>query len=290
MSRTAVFIHGGWVTPACWDPFVSYFEARGFRCLAPAWPGKDRSVEAIRADPAPLAGLGISDIVDHYARIIRALDEPPILIGHSFGGLFVQVLVDRGLGAAGIAIDSAPPKGIFAFEPTSLISLGRILITPFGWRKVVRWSFREYRYAFVHTMTPDEQRAIWDAQIVPDSGRPFLEAGYSFLDRRSPARVNFANPDRAPLLFIAGESDRAMPPAIVRRQVRAHRASPARTDFRSFRGRTHWIIAQEGWDEVASACVEWVAAIPAVEPRRRSLVGEVSQVQIALSTEWRCLG
>ena len=261
MSRTVVFVHGGWVTPACWDPFVAYFEASGYRCLAPAWPGKDRSVQAIRSDPSPLAGLGIGAIVDHYERIIRELDEPPILIGHSFGGLFVQLLVDRGLGAAGIAIDSAPPKGVFAFELTSLVSLGRILLTPFGWRKVVRWSYPEYRYAFVHTMAPDEQRAIWDAQIVPDSGRPFFEAGYSFLDRRSPARVNFANPDRAPLLFISGEADRAMPPAIVRRMYRSHQASPARTDFRSFPGRTHWLIAQDGWEEVAQACLDWIESL-----------------------------
>ena len=154
--------------------------------------------------PVALAGLGIREIVDHYERIIRSLDEPPILIGHSFGGLFVQLLVDRGLGAAGIAIDSAPPKGVFAFEPTTLLSLGRILLIPFGWRKVVRWSYPEYRYAFVHTMPPDEQRAIWDAQIVPDSGRPFFQSGFAMFDRSSPARVDFANPARAPLLFISG--------------------------------------------------------------------------------------
>jgi pimeloyl-ACP methyl ester carboxylesterase len=266
-SQTVVFIHGGWVTPACWGPFVSYFEARGYRCLAPAWPGKDRSVEAIRADPSDLAGLGISEIVDHYDRIIRALDEPPILIGHSFGGLFVQLLLDRGLGAAGIAIDSAPPKGVFAFEPTSLLSLGRILLIPFGWRKVVRWTYTEFRYAFVHTMPPAEARTIWDTQIVPDSGRPFFEAGFSFLDRASPARVDFANPDRAPLLFISGEADRAMPPAIVRRMFRAHQASPARTDFVSFPGRTHWLIAQDGWEQIAQACVEWIVSLRTRESR-----------------------
>ena len=273
MSPPVVFIHGGWVTPACWDPFVSYFEGRGYRCLAPAWPGKDRSVAAIRSDPSALAGLGMGEIVDHYERIIRALDERPILIGHSFGGLFVQVLLDRGHGAAGIAIDSAPPKGVFAFELTSLLSLGRILVTPFGWRKVVRWSYPEYRYAFVHTMPPEEQRAIWDAQIVPDSGRPFFEAGYSFLDRASPARVNFANPDRAPLLFIAGESDRAMPPAIVRRMYRAHRASPAPTELRSFPGRTHWLIAQDGWEEVAQACIDWIGSLGAVSSPRQVTEG-----------------
>jgi pimeloyl-ACP methyl ester carboxylesterase len=268
MTTTIVFVHGGWVTPACWDPFVSYFEAKRYQCLGPAWPGKDRSVAAIRADPSRLAGLGITEIVGHYERVVRSLDEPPILIGHSFGGLFVQLLLDRGLGAAGIAIDSAPPKGIFAFHPTTLVSLGRILLIPFGWRKVVRWTFAEFHYAFVHTMALDQARAIWDAQIVPDSGRPFFEAGFSMFDRKSPAQVDFANPDRAPLLFVAGEADRAMPVAVVRGQYRAHRASPARTDFRSFPGRTHWIIAQDGWEEVAAGCLDWVGSLRATESSR----------------------
>jgi dipeptidyl aminopeptidase/acylaminoacyl peptidase len=115
-------------------------------------------------------------------------------------------------------------------------------------------------------MPPDEQRGIWDAQIVPDSGRPFFEAGFSFLDRSSPAAVDFANPDRAPLLFIAGEADRAMPPTIVRRMYRAHQTSPARTDLRSFPGRTHWLIAQDGWEEIAQACLDWIGSL-AADPR-----------------------
>ena len=110
MSQTVLFVHGGWVTPACWEPFVSFFEARGFRCLAPAWPGKDRSVDAIRSDPSAFAGLGISQIVDHYAQFVRSLDERPILVGHSFGDLFVQLLVNRGLGSAGTAIDEAATR------------------------------------------------------------------------------------------------------------------------------------------------------------------------------------
>lgn len=262
MSRTVVFVHGGWITARCWDPFVSYFESHGFRCLAPAWPGKDRSVEEIRRDPSALAGVGVEAIVERYEQVIRELDEPPILVGHSFGGLFVQLLLDRGLGAMGIAIDSAPPKGIFAFYPTSLISLGRTLMTPFGWRKVVRWSFPEFRYAFVHTMPLAEAHAIWDAQIIPDSGRPFFEVGFSFLARHSVATVNFANPTRAPLLLIAGLADRAMPPGVARRTLRAYSASPARTELKTFPGRTHWIIAQPGWEQVAQACVDWITSLP----------------------------
>jgi pimeloyl-ACP methyl ester carboxylesterase len=266
MSKTVVFVHGGWITPSCWDRFVSYFEAHGYRCLAPAWPGKDRSIAAIRADPSPLAGLGVETIVDHYEEVIRGLDEPPVLIGHSFGGLFVQVLLDRGLGAAGIAIDSAPPKGVFAFYPTTLLSLGRTLMTPFGWRKVVRWSFTEFRYAFVHTMPLSEAHAVWDSQFIPDSGRPFFEVGFSFLDPHSPARVDFANPERAPLLLVAGLADRAMPPGVARRTLRAYGASPARTELRTFPGRTHWIIAQVGWEEVAQACIDWSETIQAASP------------------------
>jgi len=65
VSATVVFVHGGWVTPARWDPFVAYSEAEFYRRLAPAWPGKDRSIAAIRSDPSSLAGLGVETIVDH---------------------------------------------------------------------------------------------------------------------------------------------------------------------------------------------------------------------------------
>lgn len=279
MTRTVVFVHGGWITARCWDPFVSYFEARGFRCLAPAWPGKDRSVDEIRRDPSPLAGLGVEAIVAHYEQVIRGLDEPPILVGHSFGGLFVQMLLDRGLGAAAVAIDSAPPKGVFAFYPTSLISLGRTLMTPFGWRKVVHWSFPEFRYAFVHTMSLAEARAIWDAQIIPDSGRPFFEVGFSFLARRSVATVNFANPTRGPLLLIAGLADRAMPPGVARATLRAYRVSRAPTELKTFPGRTHWIIAQSGWEEVAQACIDWIDSLPSTSSTRRAEAASPARLQ-----------
>src|SRR5262249_56971236 len=107
----------------------------------------------------------------------------------------------------------------------------------------------------------DEARATWDAQGGPASGRPFFQAAFPMLDRSSPAGVDFANPDRAPLLFVAGEADRAMPPGLVDRMYRAHRASPARTDLRSVPGRTHWLIAQDGSEQVAQACLDWIESL-----------------------------
>lgn len=261
MTQTIVFIHGAWVTPACWDRFIPFFEARGYRCLAPAWPGKDRPIEEIRADPSPLVGLGIGEIVDHYDRIIRGLDEPPILIGHSFGGLFVQLLLDRGLGSAGVAIDSAPPKGVWAFEPTAVRALIGVLLTWRGWRKAVRWKFSNFRYGFVHTLPLDEARAAFDRYVVPETGRIFFQGTLAALDRNSPMQVDFANGTRAPLLLIAGEKDRIVPAVVNRRNHKAYRKSAARTDFREFPGRVHWIIAQDGWDEVAEHAATWLAEL-----------------------------
>ena len=258
MERTVVFIHGAWVTPACWDDFVGYFEARGYRCIAPAWPGKDRSVKEIRADPTPLRGLGVGEIVDHYARIIEALPDPPILVGHSFGALFVQILLDHGLGSAGVAIDSAPPNGVFPLEWTAFRSLWSVLFTPLGWRRVVRWSFERFRYAFVHTLAPAEQRAAYDKHVTPETGRIFFQDAIAWLRRGGPTRVNFRNPERAPLLLIAGSADRIVPARINRRNYGKYVGSGARTDFREFPGRSHWIIAQPGWEEVAEHVASWL--------------------------------
>lgn len=259
MTPTIVFLHGAWVTPRCWEPFVGFFEARGYRCIAPAWPGKDRPIEAIRADPSPLVGLGIGEIVDHYEQVVRSLDEPPILIGHSFGGLFVQILLDRGLGAAGVAIDPAPPRGVLAFEPSAFRSLASVLFTWRGWRTVVHWSFATFRYAFVHKLPEDEARAAYEAHVTPETGRVFFQGALAGFQRSSPATVNFGNASRAPLLLIAGAQDHIVPAAVVRRNYRKYANSAAVTDFREFPGRTHWIIAQEGWPEVAEHVAGWLA-------------------------------
>ncbi len=259
MGNTILFIHGAWVTPRCWDPFIGYFEQQGYTCLAPTWPHKDRSVEELRSNPpAELAGLGVQEIVDHYAAIIKELQEPPVLIGHSFGGLFTQLLLDRGLGAAGVAIDPAPPKGVLALQPTVLKSLHGVLFTWRGWRKIVRWSFKDFQYAFVHTLPEAEQRAAYETHVVPETGRIFFQDGFSMLAPSSPVRVNFQNQERAPLLIIAGTNDLIVPQAVVKATYRKYSRSQVKTDLLTFENRTHWIIAQPGWEEVAAAITLWL--------------------------------
>lgn len=261
MSRTIIFIHGAWVTPTCWDPFISYFTERGYTCKAPAWPFHDRAIEQLRAQPDPgLSHLGLGEIVDGYERFIRRLPEPPIVIGHSFGGLLTQILLDRGLGAAGIALDPAPPRGILAAtHPTTVRSLFRIISTPFGWSKTFTWTLPEFAYAFVHTAPPEEQARIFEQHVVLESGRIFFEDALSLFDGHSPTRVNFSNGSRAPLLLIAGAEDRIVPAAMVRATFRKYaRRSSALTHFKQFPDRTHWLIAQPGWEEIAAHVEGWL--------------------------------
>ncbi len=252
-----LFIHGAWMTPLCWEKFAGFFDSKGVRWQAPAWPYKDAPIETLRAHPDPnLAGLGITEIVDHYDRIIRGLPEPPVLIGHSFGGLFTQMLLDRGLGAAGIAIDSAPPKGVNPFRPTVFRANLRILATPGGWHKIIQPSFADFQYGFANNMPQPEQRAAFDRYVVPESGRPFFQSAFAMFNNIT--RVNFANNRRAPLLLIAGSVDHLCPAAMIRDNYAKYRQSTVRTDFKEFENRAHWIIGQPGWEEVADYCLEWI--------------------------------
>jgi len=258
MAGTIVFIHGAWVTARCWEPFVSFFEGRGYRCLAPSWPYKDASPAVLRASPpAALGGLGITRIVDHYADVIRKLPEPPILIGHSFGGLFVELLLDRGLGSAGVAISPAPARGIFALYPSAIRSNLPVLARWGGWRSIVPVGLSEFSYGFLNLLPPAEQRRVYDEQATPETGRIFYEAAFALLDPKRSTAVDFRR-DRGPLLLTAGSVDHNVVPAMVRATHARYRSSPARTDFHEFTGHSHWVIAEPGWEDVAAHIDDWV--------------------------------
>lgn len=260
MSRTIVLIHGAWMNPESWAPFKAHFEARGYVVLAPAWPFDDRPVAELKAAPNPaLASVGVPEIVNHYASVIQALPQPPILIGHSFGGLFVQMLLDRGLGACGVAINPAPPKGVF---PTlNAIKAGfPVLSTWNAGAKVITLSFADFAWGWVHTLPESEQREVYERYCVPTPGKVYVQgAAAPFTNTMT---VNFGNDSRAPLLIVAGTEDRTVPAEMVRATYEKQKSSKARTDFREFAGRTHWICGQPGWEEVADFAIGWVEALP----------------------------
>ena len=239
-----------------WDAWRQRFESRGYRCVAPAWPFLDHPVEDLQRAPDPRFGkLGIGEIVDNYASIIREFEAPPILVGHSLGGLFVQMLLDRGLGAAGVAIDPAPPKGVLPGANAVRASLP-VLLGWGSWQRVRRMSLKSFQWGWVHTLSEPEQRAAYE-QVIPTSGRIFLQALLAPLT--DVTKVNYRNSLRAPLLIIAGELDRTVEARMNLANFRKYSRSTAVTDYREFPGRTHWIVEQPGWEEVADHAMDWLA-------------------------------
>ena len=254
-AKPVVLVHGAFMSASSWDGFVSRYTARGHRCVAPPWPYLDGAPADLRRSVDPRFGrLAIGEIVDHYARIVREQSEPPILIGHSFGGLFVQMLLDRGLGAAGVAIDPAPPKGVLP-GPNAVRASLPVLMGWNAWRTVRHMSFASFQWGWVHTLDEPAQRAAYDDHVVPTSGRLFLQA--LLAPFTNDTRVRFDNASRAPLLIIAGELDRTVEARMNRDNVRRYRKSAAVIDFKKFSGRTHFICRQPGWEEVADHAIEW---------------------------------
>jgi pimeloyl-ACP methyl ester carboxylesterase len=250
-SRSIIFIHGMYMTPLCWENWIPYFSARGYRCLAPAWPGRDHPVEILRTNKgmSNLVSLTLSDVVEHFAGIIQGLDEKPILIGHSMGALTVQLLLNKDLAAAGVAIDSAPPGGVLTISWPFLKS-NWPHITPFAsLDRPVEMSFERFQYTFVNSFPMQEQKTAFERYVVPESRR---------VPRQSlTAKVDFKHP-HAPLLLIAGSNDHLIPASLNMTNYARYKVAGSITDFKEFEGRTHFIIGQPGWEEVAEHILNWL--------------------------------
>jgi alpha-beta hydrolase superfamily lysophospholipase len=256
-----MLIHGAWLSARSWENFADYFEKRGFAVSAPEWPRKHGDVEELRADEDELAGLGLDEIVDHYEALIRALDQPPVLMGHSFGGLIVELLLDRGLGRAGVALSPAPPKGIIVLPFSSLKAVAPALAHPSKWHGVVTLTPEEFTYGFVNTFTPEKAAAAYERYAVPETGQIFYEAGFANFRMNPPSEVDFKNDERAPLLIVGATEDNTIPASLAEKQYKKYDRSSAQTDYLEFEGRPHLLMAAEGWDEVAASIDTWLDGV-----------------------------
>lgn len=255
---TIVLVHGLWMTPRSWEDWIAYYEDKGFTVLAPAYPGFEIEVEALRENPQVIARLTVPETVDHLARVVESAATPPIIIGHSFGGTLTQLLLARGLGSAGVVIDSAPTEGVRVNPVSQARSLFPALKKPSNRTQAVGFTPQEFHYAFTNTLTEEESLRVWERYAIAAPGHWVFEYGLfaNFKPGHQETWVDY-DADRAPLLFVAGEKDHIMPPSVNRSNARHYRRSPAVTDYRELAGRDHWTCGAPGWEQVADLALEW---------------------------------
>ncbi|MBZ4504459.1 alpha/beta fold hydrolase, partial [Mycobacterium avium subsp. hominissuis] len=125
-----VLIHGLWISHTAWQPWIEHFDAAGHHAIAPPWPGEAVTIESTRENPTAQAGFGINDLTAHFAHIVDGFDTPPVVIGHSFGGLIAQKLLSQNKASAAVAIDPAPIKGVLPLPFAQLRSALPVLGNP----------------------------------------------------------------------------------------------------------------------------------------------------------------
>ncbi|HEY5082178.1 MAG TPA: alpha/beta hydrolase [Bauldia sp.] len=252
MGKPVVFIHGAWLTPASWDKFTTRFQARGYDVEAPPWPHENMTLADLRRNPpAALSDVGINEIADHYEKIIRAKPTPPVIVGHSFGGLFTQIMLNRGLGSAGVAIDPAPFKGVMPGLGPVLGALP-VLFGWNAWKKVHTMPFQTFFTTFANGMPEAEARAAYDKYVAPTPGKLYFDEVLN--------RGNAIDPMRrkVPLLYTAGGNDKTVTATSVRGCYAKQTASPAITALKYFPDRSHFLCSMPGWEQVADVVLDWL--------------------------------
>lgn len=252
MTKTIMLIHGAWLNSVSWEGFKARYEAKGYTVVAPDWPYDNRTPAELRRAPHPaLARTGQVAIIDHYESLIRALPEPPILIGHSAGGVFVQHLLDRGLGVAGVAINPAPTPGV-PLGPHAIVSAWPVLSDLFSWKKAKVMSRTFFANRFAQTAPRDRVAELYDRYVIPTAGRVYWDGIFT-----AAGKIDWSNPDRPPLLLIGGSLDLIADASMTRATYRKQKRAPSRTDLKVFEGRSHWTGIDAGWEAVADYALVW---------------------------------
>jgi pimeloyl-ACP methyl ester carboxylesterase len=252
---TIVLIPGLWLTALSWEHWVKHYSAKGYCVIAANWPGMEGDIQQLRHDPSSFANLGLTEVVDNYEQIIRELETPPIIIGYGFGGLIAQILLDRGWGAAGAAIASAPVRGI-ARLPLSMLKLAfSVLGNSFNSHETTSLTPKQFHRAFTNSLTETESLDAFKRYIVPAPNRVLLQTAFANFTRHTAITVNFRNDTRAPLLLVAGGQDRVAPTSTVKANFDLYRESKADTDYKEFPDQTHFSLLRE--TKVADYVLGW---------------------------------
>src|SRR5438128_205232 len=252
---TIVLVPSLWMTALCWEHWVKHYSDKGYCVVARSWPGMEGGIQQLRRDAGSFESLGLTEVVDHYEQIIRELETPPIIIGHGFGGLVTQILLDRGWGAAGVAIASAPVKGI-ARLPLSILKLAfSVLGNSFNSHETTSLTPKQFHRAFTNSLTETESLDAFKRYIVPAPNRVLLQTAFANFTRHTAITVNFRNDTRAPLLLVAGGKDRVVPTSVVKANFDSYRESKTETDYKEYPDQSHFTLLHE--TKIADYVLGW---------------------------------
>jgi pimeloyl-ACP methyl ester carboxylesterase len=253
-----VFVHGLWLHATSWGPWIELFRDAGYEPLAPGWPAERDTVLECRENPDAVANIGIDDITTHYAKVMSSLSAPPIIIGHSFGGLVAEKLLGESLGAAAVAIDPAQIKGVLPLPLVQLRSALPVLGNPANKHRSVSLTEKEFRFGFGNALPEEESNELFDRWTIPSPALPLFQAAAANFVLHSEAKVNTANENRGPLLLISGTADHTVPDVTTRSTLKQYRHSQAVTELKQFEGRGHSLTIDSGWKDVANSILEWL--------------------------------
>jgi len=253
-----VFIHGLWLLPSSWNRWATVFEEAGYTTVSPGWPDDPDTVEEANAHPEVFAHKSVGQVADSYAEVIGRLDKKPALIGHSFGGLLVQMVAGRGIAAATVAIDPAPFRGVLPLPVSALKSAAPVLSNPANHGRAVPLTYEQFRYGFANAVSEEEAHELYETFAVPASGTPLFQAATANLNPWTEAKVDTKNPDRGPLLLIAGEKDNTAPWAITNASYKKQKQNEGVTEIFEMPNRGHGLVIDSGWREVADKALAFI--------------------------------
>jgi non-heme chloroperoxidase len=257
-----VFVHGLWLHSTSWQPWADCFREAGYDPVLPEWPGVPETVAETRAHPETQAGVGIDQVIEHHVQVVEGLPRSPVLVGHSFGGLVVQALLDRGLGRAGVAIDPAPIRGVLRLPAAQIRTTLPVLVNPANRNRAVSLSRNQFRAAFGNALPPEEADRLHEEWAIPGPGKPLFQSALANMTPRARAAtaVDTRRAQRAPLLIMSGGADRTVPDSVSRAAFELYGKSAAVTEFRRFPDRGHTLTIDSGWTDVARAALDWLEA------------------------------
>jgi len=253
-----VFVHGLWLLPSSWDRWAGVFEEAGYTALTPGWPDDPETVEEANAHPEVFAHKSVGQVANHYADVIGQLKKKPAVIGHSIGGLLVQMVAGRGLSAATVAIDPGPFRGVLPLPYSALKSSAPVLGNPANRNRAVPLTFDQFRYGFANAVSEDEAKELYETFAVPASGVPLFQAAAANLNPWTEVKVDTLNPDRGPLLIISGEKDNQVPWAIANGDYKRQKRNQSVTEIVEMPNRGHALVIDSGWREVADTALAFI--------------------------------